>query len=853
MTLLNALARLLIRGLPSDLRRRHGPAMLATFEEGFDVERRTRGRVRGHLWAVRHLVDLAGVAGRHGWRVAILGTLDDVRNATRALWRRPSGALFAVATVGLGVGASTIIFSAFDAVLLRPLPVPDADRVVFLWRGLGGGSFYPAGEDDVELWAQETALFEDLLHFGAREVAVGGEQGVARQRAGLVSPGYGAFMSVDPILGRGFLEEDSRQDAAAAVILSEGLWRTRFGASPSALGQSLRIDGVSRTVVGVFPARLVLPRLARTAPDLWLPLADGTRRPAVVTRLRPGVTVEAAQARLDALAEGVSAERGSNVAYAVRTVADMTSSSLQDSLRLLMAAVSLLLAIACVNVMVLLLHRGAERRKETAVRMAIGASGVRVARQHLLESGWIGAVGCGIGVGLAVGGAAAARALAPPSHAWLSQLTLDWRAIGFAVCIALVSTFVFGFMPALQAVFGSPDILVSSGTDGRVTRRGRRARSAMIVAEVALSFALLVGAGSVLSALVAMQRVHPGFNADGLTSIVVNLPTWKHESAQEQGAVMDEVAEALGRIPGHRVARATGSPPESGIYFGSLEIESRGIVQESAAFHGNAIGADYFAVLQQRIVEGRGLTADEVRDRAPLWVIGESAARTYFPEGDAVGSRARLGPGPWQTIVGVAEDAMHNGLAGEKGSPQLYDPIPDVANAFIVRGPGVESSIDLRALVLEVEPEALVDVTPVPRLLERSLARERLLLALLGCFGTCALLLSGVGLYGVVSRIVSGRRREIGIRVALGAVSRQLIGGVVGRSGGTAVTGVLLGIVLTGMGFRLLDSTLPGLQQGSWTAYAGAGALMIAVALFASWIPARRVARVDPAQVLNAE
>lgn len=794
---------------------------------------------------------------------ALAGVTDDARQAVRALARRPVFSLFAAGTVALGVGATTAIFSALETVILNPLPYEGADRIVGLWGAFGTGNSVLVNprEAQVEAWRRQDDLFEAVEPIQKEYPSLTGLGDAARVETALVRPSYFDFLGVRPVLGRLFTGEETVGDGASVALVGHHLWKDRFGGEASALGRTVTLDGETLTVIGVLPPRLPPPTGMSRRIDIYRPLAEAgsVDRSMVVARLGDGVGVEEVQARLDLLAERAAEEGPPALAgrATVRRTAELVGRAVEENLRVLMAAVVLLLLIACVNVSNLLLCRATRRQHETAVRSALGAGRGRLFREQLLESLLLGLAGGGVGVALAYGAVRGMASVRGDALDVLGAVHINGRVLVFALLLSVLSAVVFGVLPAMRAGWSAParGLAAARGADGRGRREGR-ARWMLLVSEVALSFALLVGGTLVLRSLAEMRSRDPGFEAEGLVALRVSLPTWKYE---EDGwkEVHERIGAAVGRLPWvDATVRTSGVPPSSGIFTGSLEVEGGPEVEGTQMLFGSSVEPGYFGLLGQRILEGRDFTEEEHRDAAPVVVLGEGAARRLFPDREAVGGRIKQGGGEWRTVVGVVEDVAHQGLSSPKPDLQLYRPLSFDGAWVIARydGPIAEVMGAIRGEVLGAEPDAAVmELAPVDGMLAATLGRERFTTALLGAFAVLALLLSAVGLYGVVSQVVGQRTREIGIRMALGAGAGRVRGVVLGQGLLATGGGVLGGTGLVIAGLRLLESRVFGIESAGPGTYGLAAAVLACVALLACWVPARRAAAVQPAEALRRE
>lgn len=794
--------------------------------------------------------------------------LDDLRTAVAWLRNDKLVTLVVVLTIALGVGANAAIFSAIESVLLRPFDFPAGERAALLWRGSVSGSLMvPPTREQILAW-RDAASLERVEAFNRRRGAWTGHGAATTLSMGELTPGLIDMLGRPPILGRPFAESDLTEGAEPVVLISRSVWRSRFGGVGDIIGRSITIDGTRRTVVGVLPAGFILPGPVPEAIEAATPLALGTAANNAIAILRPGVTLERAQAELTGITKSLAeaANPGAPPQWEARVHGpEFFARRLSDSLVMLMAAVGALLLIACINVANVLLARAHGRQREMAVRSALGASRARLFRQSLVSSVVLGLIGGAAGVGLAYWCADLLLALRPEELAVLDRIRVDRPVLLFATAISLVAGMLFGLAPAFFAAAGDPLERLKSGarTDGGGTV-ARRFRMGMVVTEVALSFVLLVGAGLLVRSVSSLNEQELGFEPTNLASLAVEPPEWKYADRASREAYAARVLERLRAVPGvAEAAYAGGAPPSVGIFFGDVELEGVADPGEegSTVFFGTAVGPDYFRTLRQPILRGRAFTADEMTEGANLFVLGESAARKLFGTTDVVGRRMRLSATEgWSTIVGVAGDVRATGLGttDDHDAMQLYvpDPAKWSSGTFLVR-----TDIDV-ARVLPTLEEAIAGVdadTPVHEAttivaeLAGSIGRQRFIRTLLVGLSIVAALMAAIGLYGVLAHLVRQRTREIGIRVALGADPRRVLAMVLRQGGVAALAGIALGGPLAFAGSKLLQSQLHGVGRGDPVTYLGVAGLLAGVALLAALLPARRAAAVEPTEAMRAE
>lgn len=886
--MIRSLHRLLRLFLPPAFREKHGAAMEAVFAEEHAAAGRRGGGAVVRLW-IREALDMVvtgyrqrsearrfgaefvarGIArhrvGKGGG--VTMGVVDDVRHAMRSLVRRPSLTVFAVVTVGLGVGATTAIFSTVEAVILHPLPYEGADRMVNLLRKIGNADAYvtPAPEQ-IEAWARMGDVFERVEVWSMRGMTLTGRGEAREVMAGLIRPSFHDLVGRYPVVGRTFNPEELAGDGAKVVLISSGLWEAAFGRDPGVLGESLRLDGEPYTVVGVMPPRTLMPGFGLMPAELWRPLSEEAARadPFATGIVREGVTLEAVNARLAVPSSPSEAEGpGADWSGAARLVAADVSNGVRGILALLMGAVVMLLLIACVNVSNLLLFRANARRRETAVRAALGSGTGRLVRQLLLESSFLALVGGALGTGLAYVGQDVILKLRPERLAVLDYVGINGRVLGFTLALSLITGFIFGLAPALHA--SRPDALEplrsGSRTEGDVV--GRRARWVLLVGEVGLSFALLMGSLSVLGEFASRLRADVGYRSGEVAVMQISLPRWRYDGPEGRRAVADALRDRMVKLPGVvHVSLSSGVPPRAGVMFGEVYPEGGEPLDGTQILRGSSVDAEYFSTLGQRILAGRAFTEEDVEAEESRVVVGESTAHRFFGDGDPIGRRFRVGadPGRWYTVIGVAQDVAIAGLSAATQSLQVYHlrrtafaDVTVLARVMTGADPGDLLPL-MRQIAVDIDPELRIDrLVTADEMMRATLDRERFTTTIIGTFAVLALVLAAIGLYGVVSQVVGQRTREIGIRVALGAGRATIASMVLRRAGGATGAGVVLGTVLAVVGSRYLHSRVVGFDTTNLTTYLLASSVLALAALLAAYAPARRASHVDPVEAMRAE
>ncbi|WP_342379725.1 ABC transporter permease [Myxococcus stipitatus] len=813
----------------------------------------------------------------------------DLRLSLRMLSRSPVFTVVAVLTLALGIAANTAIFSVVNAVLLSPLPFPEQDRLVMAWSrtpAMPRWSVAPANFLD---WRAQGDVFEGLAAFSQLHVSLSGDDMPERLRGASVSANYFQVLGVGAALGTTFQPVAGETGPRHVVVLSHGLWKRRFGSDPGIIGRSIRLDERSHEVVGVMPERFTLPDIGprKTTPtepaELWIPAplhdipqlganagmdlsqSRDTSYLRVLGRLKPGVTLERASAAMSAVARRLEQEYPVSNLHSGVTLVPLREQIVGDVrpvLWVLLAAVGLVMAIACANVANLFLVRAAARRQEMAVRAALGAGRGRMMRQLLTESLVLALLAGALGVFLAAWGLDGLMSLVPAELPRLGEVRVDERVLAFALCVSLATGVLFGLLPALQA--SRPDLNgVLRQTGGGKLAGGQRSRDALVVGEVALALVLLIGAGLLLRTLWRLQDVDPGFREESVLTWSLSLPADKYPDEARQGAFFQQVAERVASLPGVKSAGAATDLPLGGanIWF-DVEVEGRAppSPDESSNVGFQVVTSGYFQSLGIPLRRGREVTVLDTRATQPVVVLNESAARRFFPEGEAVGQRLRLGDSstPWLTVVGVVGDTRYDG-PDKDARPEAY--VPALQRSLFFMSFAARTSLEPLALAGSVRSAvaALDKDLPLSALrtmeqrVEAATARPRFVSLLVAVFALLSLLLAGVGLSGVMAYSARQRTREIGIRMALGARPSDVLRMVLGQGMRLALAGVALGLLGAWALTRVLSSQLFGVSATDPVVFGSLSVLVAGVALLATWLPAYRATRVDPQVALRAE
>jgi len=797
----------------------------------------------------------------------------DLRYGLRTMVRAPAFTVVALVTMALGIGVTTAMFSIVNGVLLKPLPYPDADRIVALRennlpRGWSSFSIAPLNFWD---WQERNHSFDATAAYRTRRVTYTGGTEPLVLSAYQATERFLPILGGDPTFGRGIAAEDLEPDAQDVVVLSRGFWERAFGAAPDVLGRTMTLDGVPFTIVGVLPSTWRPP--SRGVVDVVLPLkpqpfwytARGSHFLSALARLAPGVSVEAAQADLSGIA--ASLERtypDSNTGWgvSVRSLEDALVGSSRTQLLVLMASVGLVLLIACANMANMTLARAMVRTRELAIRSAVGAARGRVARQLLAESTLLSVAGGALGVLLAYGAVAAFVAGWPTLLPRSRDIGIDPTVLLFALVVSIGSGILFGLAPALGVI--GPGLLGSLGRSGRAAtgdRSRRWLRGALVTGELSLAVMLLVGTGLLVRSFAALQQEDPGFRTDRQLVFSTPLPGAVYADEATIDRFVDAAVSRLAELPGVQSAAVASMIPLNGSDelwgFWLAEHATPGVEEDASALF-YRVGPGYFETLGIPLGAGRGITSADRADAPRVAVVNATLAALCFPGEDPVGRIVKFGRDedePGVEIVGVVGDVDHYVL-GESPIPQIYVPFaqqPTRGVHFVVRSSVAPESLaaTVRSAIGDVDPDQpLVDLQTARAMLDGAVSLPRFRTLLMSVFGLAALLLAAVGLYGVLAYSVSQRTREMGVRVALGASRGSVLGLVVREGVPLVVTGLLLGLGGAVGLSRILEAFLFGVGTRDPVVFAVVPVVLGLVALVAMLLPARRAARVDPVRAL---
>jgi putative ABC transport system permease protein len=882
---------ILLRFLPRHLR----DPIAGDIEEQLAVRAMSDGRVRATIWAWTTVARLAlafcwerAARGRSVPPIGERGRpsasrLDSIRRdvafSLRLLLRQPSFTIVALAALALGIGANTAIFSVVDAVLWRPLPYTDADRILSLaeQRPREGQRYGAVSPADFFDWRREATSFAAMAAFNPGAFNVTGVGEPERVRMLAVSPGFFDALALPPVMGRGFHADEEMFGRHRVVVLTDAFWRRSFGAAPDIVGRAVTFDGNPYEVVGVLPPQFWWPSPA----DALVPLAltDGDRRLRsahflwVIGRLRPGVSEQAARDELDIIGarlENAYPDDNKGHGPSLRGLREAWVGDVRTALLVLLGAVGCVLLIACANVATLLLARAAIRQKELSIRRAIGATRGQLVRQLLTESLVISFIGGTIGLLVGGWGLSALKLMLPAQFSELpgiDHMGVDGRVLIAAVVASAATGVIFGVLPALVASDRQMALAVReesrSGTSGV---RTRRLRSALVVAELAFSLVLLAGAALLIVSFKNLVDVAPGFPAEHLALARLSLPSSRYGEPARAVAFYDEVMNRLRAAPGVQQVAATSAPPFTGLDARlDLDIDRRTVESKGPVrAHPRLVSSDYFSTLGIQVVRGRGFTNHDDPAAPAVAVINEAAARRYWPDDDPIGRRISLGsPTRWMEIVGIVGDVRHTSLDVEP-EPEAFIPMPQGFRALgdglvrsltlVVRTAGdpVKIAPALRTIVTAIDPQQpLGTVRSMDELIAESVGGQRLNFVLVSAFAVVALLLTAAGLYGVMAYLVAERTREIGVRMALGATPRQVVSMVLGQAGAMMAIGIGIGVAGALLMSRAIGSLLFGVSTLDPRIYVVVTMLLGFVALCAAAVPSLRATRIDALIVIR--
>ncbi|MGH7501740.1 MAG: ABC transporter permease [Longimicrobiales bacterium] len=808
-----------------------------------------------------------------------MGTLiRDLRYAVRALVRNRGFTLAALLTLALGIGANTAIFTVVNTVLLQPLPYGEPDRLTLLWMVNTRENIdrditsYPAFSD----WRSQSRSFDGVAAYSQRNIQLTAGEGEPEQmRGAFVTQDFFDVLGVSAFAGRTLLPENNDPGEEAVVVLSYALWMRRFGGDRDLIGRSIPMDGREWSVVGVMPPGFQYPETV----ELWMPLAPvgpmannmesrGALWLPVIGRLAPGVTLERAQSEMTGiaarLAEEYPAQNGQGIF--LEPLHESVVGQVRPALLVLLGAVAFVLMIACANVANLLLARGAVRRREISVRLSVGASGGQLARQLLTESMVLACMGGLAGFALAIFGVNALAAASPPGIPRLDDLSVSAPVIGFTFLVSLVTGLLFGLAPAVQAARAPLSTVLRDTERGDGAHMGR-IRPLLVVAEIALALVLLVGAGLMIRTAMALQSVDPGFNPDNVLTVRVTVPASRYADPPMVMDVHDRILASLDALPG-----VTSTAAVTNLFLSRLPnmapitmegTPPRGPDDPIVSVVNDVATADYFETMGMRLVAGRTFAETDNPESPPVVLVNEAFVRQFIPDGNAPDKRFTYGDGTgenvqWYTIAGVIADTRRSGPT-EPVRPEAYfaqSQFPARGLMLMIRTAGAPLDLlpSVRSAIRQVDAQLpLAEVATVEQLMQRALSARRFTMQVLMLFAAVAATLAAIGIYGVMAYLVNHRTREMGVRLAVGAEPADVVRLVLGSAARQIVPGLLIGLAGSLLLTRLLRTQLFGVSPTDPITYAAVALALGGVALLASWLPARRAARVDPMFALRSD
>jgi putative ABC transport system permease protein len=796
----------------------------------------------------------------------------DIRFGLRMLVKNPGFSLIAVITLALGVGSTTAIFSVVNAVLLRALPISDASRVVVLHNNLPKLSLPLTEVSPLQYleYTSRTDVFDSTAATGGRSYNLTGVDTPERLSAGRATASFFPLLGINPVAGRLFTEEEDKFGSPRVAVLSQGLWKRLFNSDPSAVGRTLQLDGEGFEVIGVVPAGVeeVYPNR-----DIWIPMAfspgelsEQRRWSLYLTmlgRMRAGVGLQQAQAAMTSVAGNMSGDQPDGFGISVRPLVDERLGDVRKPLYVLLGGVVIVLLIACANIANLLLARAGGRSREIAIRSALGAQRGRIVRQLLTESMLLGVAGGSLGVLIASWGTSALIAIAPADLPRLSEVRLDSRVLLFSLAVSLASGIFFGLVPALAASrIDLVSSLKESGRSDSANLSRHRLSGVLVVGEVALAFVLLISAGLLLRSFIKLLEVRPGFDPNNVLTMRVSLPRSQYGDRDRVAGFYNSVLDRISAVPGVANAAVAFQPPFTpGSDNSVFLIRDRREGPDAPPPHADYlyVTPDYFHAMRIPLLRGRLFEPADMRSDGPFGpgsavIVDEAFAKRYWPDGDALGGGVGWG-GPWGTVVGIVGTVYAKDLVEEpKGT--VYLPWYLSSATFVVRTniepAGVAAAIREQVSAVD-RNQPVYDVKTMEERLAGALEARRFGATLLGIFAVIALALAAIGLYGVISYLVSQRRHEIGIRMALGARGVDVVGMILGHGLKLVLIGEVIGIAAAYGLTRLMTSLLFGVAATDIVTFALVSGVLLAVAALGCYIPARRGAGVDPMVALRNE
>jgi putative ABC transport system permease protein len=847
------------------------------------------GSIEGFSSARRHLHQSAERReDRMRFNEQLEAVRKDVRYAWRAMWRSPGFSLTAILTLALGIGANTAMFGVVNATLLRPLPYAQQDRIVMVWNRWVNWPQTWLSTPEAADYAQQREIFASFSPFSQGAANLTGNGEPERVRAAFIPAGMLTTLGTPPIAGRDFTKQEDEPNGPAAVMLDYGLWQRRFAADRAIIGKAIEVNGVSQTVVGILPPDFRLPNeFAGERSQVYLPIQlgppnenqRGSHFLLAVARLAPNVSPSLANTRLSAFVERMKKDHPTayNADFGAATVpiTDQVFGGSKKVLLLLLGAVGFVLLIGCANVANLLLSRAESRQREIAIRAALGAGRQRLARQLLTESLLLGLVGGAVALPIAMLGGPMLVRLGAANLPRADATSFDLEVLVFTFVTAIVTSVVFGIAPVVHALRGDLHGSLRASRGALGGHRGLKLRQLIVTVQVALAVVSVAGAALMIKSFRTLLAVPPGFNADNVLTMRVSVPSARYAGISRVQNFYSDLMNRVRALPGVTAAGAVNRLPLTGTLGDwSLEIEGQPPTkpgEQGPAFDWQVATPGYFDAMGIQLKRGRFFTAADTRGSSPVVIITDATARKYWPNRDPLGGRIQLGgtaDSLWREVIGIVADVRHQALDKDI-RPEMYMPhaqfpstIPDSVSAaqngmsIVMRTSGDPTMVTTaaRGLIRSIDPLLPVsEVRTLEDILSRSVSTPRLATFLLGVFGALALVLSAIGVYGVMSYSVARRTNEIGIRMALGARAADVTRLVVRQGMRPAVFGLALGVAAALSASKLMQGLLYGVSATDKASLATAVVLLGGTALAATIIPARRVSRVDPVSSLRSD
>lgn len=815
-----------------------------------------------------------------GWESFLEMFFQDLRFALRMLRKSPGFTVVVVLTLALGVGANTVIFSVVNAVLLRPLPYANPEQLVFVREtkpetgSAGLGMSYPSFTE----LRDNNRVFSSIAGLGGHSLVLTGYGEPSEVKTVAVTPEFFSVLAAEPLLGRVFVAQDGERGAAPVVVLSESLWRNRFGSDPGIVGRSINLDMRSYTVIGVMPASFHTPLLNQLN-QLWIPLVQDplfsvwmTRPPqqhwmGVIARIRSGISSTKAKAELETISARLGDQYPEEKGWTIRTqpLQETIVGNVKLPLLLLLGAVGLVLLVACANIANLLLSRATSRSKEIAIRIALGASKRRIARQLLTECAVLGLLGGSIGTLVAYLGVAALVPLLPSDLPRFHAIRVDGLVLAFAFLLSLATSLIFGLAPVFSAADSDPHKDLAEGARAGESAGPRRARAFLAVAEIGLAMVLLTGAGLLMRSFAQLTAVNPGFEPSHVVKAMISLPQFQYSKPVQWAAFSEELMRRLQSQPGmHDSAIAGPLPIVDCCITLAFQIVGNPPLQAGAANTANyvPVGPNYFSVMGIPLLRGRLFSESDSSSSPPVVLISQALAKRFFPNENPLGRHLSFGFPingiASREIVGIVAD-IHDVSLGKEPGAMLYVPYaqaPLYGGEIVVR-----STLSTSAVIGAIRDAAhaidrnlpVTDVASLPDVLSESVAQPRFRTLLIGLFGAIALMLAAVGIFGVISYSVSRRTHELGIRMALGAQPSSVLSMILRETLWFIVIGIGIGVPCAIATARLITHLLFNVRPYDPITLTVVPLVLIAAGMLASYVPARRAMRVDPMVVLRYE